>query len=366
MSLAGKTVLVTGGTGFVGGRLAERLFLEEHARVRVLVHQWAKATWAARYPLELVPGDVTDAASLRAALAGCALVFHCASGGHDADSYRAVNVAGTRNVLEAARLAGVERLVHVGSAVAHDLESDGLIDETRPFRPSAHPYTDSKIKGEELVWDCHRREGLPVTVIRPAFVWGPRGAQYTLGPVQAMRDGRFRLVDEGHPECPVVHVDHLVDALLLAATAPGAVGEAFLVSDGEGLTWRDYFTGYARMLGLSKLPSIDSTTLRTRGVAALTEWASTGVARLAGSPAPLWRRVCRRTLREFQQAMAQRGVMSRRQLAMQARRGGLSIRKAREVLGYQPRMELAEAMRQTEEWLRDQYPLVFRTDPGDF
>lgn len=356
VELRGETVLVTGGAGFVGGRLAERLQLEARARVRALVHRWASATWVSRYPVELVAGDVCDPAAVQTAMAGCSRVFHCASGGDDAESYRAVNVDGTRNVLEAARRCGVKRVVHVSSAVVHDLEAPGDIDESSPLRPARHPYTASKIGGEEVVWDFWRRERLPVTVLRPAFVWGPRGSQYTVAPVRAMAEGRFALFDGGRAECPAVYIDNLVDALLLAATRPNAVGEAFLITDGEGRTWRDFFEAYAAMLGRRELPNLSTSAPWVRGAIALFEFATKGMDRLAGNPAPFWRRACRRSLRELNHGLGRLGIVGRRQMALFSREGSISIKKARDVLGFAPRLSLEKAMRETERWLRDQCP----------
>jgi len=350
--------LVTGGTGFIGGRLAERLHLESHARVRVLVHRWASTTWISRYPVELVAGDVCDAAAVRAAATGCSIVFHCASGGDDADSYRAVNVDGTRNVLEAARHCGVERIVHLSSAVVHDLEAPGEIDEDSPLRPARHPYTASKIGGEEVVWEFWRRDRLPVTVIRPAFVWGPRGLQYTVAPIRAMAEGRFALFNGGRAECPAVYIDNLVDALLLAATHPKAVGEAFLITDGEGRTWREFFEAYAALLGGRPLRDLATSALGVRWAVALSELAAKGVRRLAGSPAPFWRRACRRSLRELNLWFGRRGIVPRREMALFSREGRISLRKARAVLGFAPRLSLPEALRETERWLRDQCPAL--------
>lgn len=360
VDFCGKTVLVTGGTGFIGGRLAERLHLECHARVRVLVHQWTRAAWIARYPVELVPGEITEPAAVRAAVRDCAIVFHCASGGTDSASYFATNVAGTRCLLEAAGEQSLERFVHVSSAVVHGLETDGTLNESSPFRPSAHPYTASKIKGEETVWEFARRRSFPVTVIRPAFVWGPRGSQFTVGPVQAMAAGRFALVDHGRPESPTVYVDHLVDALLLAAADPRAIGEAFLIADDDSRTWRDFFGAYAAMLGIGLDRNWSSQNPAVRALAAFQDWAGVMLGRLAGNPAPLWRRAVRRSLREVQLALNRRGLPGHRSLAMLARRGGISSAKIREVLGFHPRRSLAEAMAETEIWLRDQFPHLFR------
>ncbi len=113
--LSGKRVLVTGGTGFIGGRLVERLILEHKADVRVLVRNFARVPRIARFSVEMLYGDVTNPSDVERAVDGCEVIFHCAALGSKGSKEirRLVNVGGTRNVLEAARHAGANRVVYL-------------------------------------------------------------------------------------------------------------------------------------------------------------------------------------------------------------------------------------------------------------
>ncbi|MDP6525626.1 MAG: NAD-dependent epimerase/dehydratase family protein [Kiritimatiellia bacterium] len=363
--LKNEKVLVTGGTGFVGCRLVERLFLECKADVRVLVHNWASASWAARLPVDLAQGDVTDYSSVLAAAEGCSVIFHLASGPGAEGDYRATHVDGTRNVLQAARELGTDRVVHVSSVVVHGPDTDGTLTEDYPFIRTGRAYADTKIEAEEIVSSFLEKHGLPVTVLRPTFIWGPRGGQFTLGVIRAMRDGTFALLDQGRAKCPAVYVDNLVDAMLLAAVKDEAVGESFLVADSEDRTWREYFDEYTGMIGMSRLRSIPASAWYVERAAWLIDRLGDIGILLGGNPAPIWRRAIRRAARELLQWLGRRGIPASWHLKIYSRTGGVSIAKARRLLGYQPRVSLSEGMAATEAWLRDQWPQIMELPDAD-
>lgn len=327
MGLQNKTILITGATGYIGSRLAERLVQAGAARVRIFARSPAKAAFLTKLGCEVATGDLTDAPSLRRAAAGCALVYHAGAwvretGGRD--EVWAVNVTGTQLLVDAAITAGVERFVQVSSCAVYGSRQEFDIDETTPLRPGSSLYADSKIAAEAVVWRAYQEQGLPVVVVRPSQVYGLGSPQFTLRPLQMIQAGRLVLVDGGRHLCKPLYIDNLVDGLLCCGETDAAVGEAFNFSDGTPVPWRDFFGAYAAMVGVQRLPSVP---YPLAWFGALLFEVQAWIRR---KPAQLNRRVVR-TLRS---------------------NNSFSIHKAQQRLGWQPRVDLAEGMRRTEEWLR--------------
>jgi nucleoside-diphosphate-sugar epimerase len=256
--LADQTVLVTGGTGFIGGRLIEKLVLEHGARVRVLVRDFSRASRIARFPVEMVAGSITRPDTVQAAARGCSVVFHCAYGnrGTEAEQW-AVHINGTEHVATAVQNEGVARLVHVSSLAVYGKTRDGIIDETEPRMKWHDSYSEGKRQAERILLARAKRQGLPVVVIQPGIVYGPHSG-WTTQPLEWLQQGQVVLVDGGGGACNCVYVDDLVEALLQAATAERVLGETFLISSDEAVTWRDFFGCYERMLGLDSTLSISA------------------------------------------------------------------------------------------------------------
>lgn len=245
-AFAGRKVLVTGATGFIGGRLAERLTLEHGAEVRAPVRNLAGAARLARFPVTVLRGDVTDPVALAEAARGCDFVFHCAYGTSGSQKHRAwVNTEGTRRVLEAARTAGARRVVYLSTLMVYGQTGDGDLDETAPRRKFGNPYSDSKLEAERIALTA----GVPVSVLQPTAVYGPYGGVWTEAVLRALKTGRQILVNGGDGFGNAVYVDDLVSAMLLAAVKEEAVGEAFLISGEEPVTWREMYARFERMLG---------------------------------------------------------------------------------------------------------------------
>lgn len=246
--LDGKEVLVTGGTGFIGGRLVEKLVLEHHAQVRVLVRNFSKASRIARFPIEMIPGDITDEDVLKQAMQGCHLVFHCAYDfAGDARHRRAVSAKGTQNVAEAALEANVARVVHVSTVSVYGTP-DGDLDEDCHKAKTGDIYADTKLEAETLMLRYRQDNNLPVAIVQPTIVYGPFSKPWTLGIVDQLKRGPVALPDDSGL-CNAVYVDDVVHGMILAAVKNEAIGESFLLSANEPVTWHQFFAAYERILG---------------------------------------------------------------------------------------------------------------------
>ncbi len=245
------TVLVTGATGFIGGRLAERLVVEHGARVRALVRNFGRVARLARFPIELIHGDLCSPESIDRATAGCHYVFHCAYGsdGQD-DARRVVNAQGTRNVLDAALRHRVRRVVHTSTVTVYGNTPDGPLDETAPRVTTGFAYGDSKIEAEEAALGYVSR-GLSVAVVQPTVVYGPFGTTFTIKPLQLLKSGRVILINGGDGLANLVYVDDVVSGMFAAAVHEAAHGESFILSGPSPTTWRTFYAAHEAMLGRS-------------------------------------------------------------------------------------------------------------------
>jgi nucleoside-diphosphate-sugar epimerase len=249
IDLKGKRVLVTGASGFIGGRLVERLVRHYGADVRALVRNPSSAARLARFPIDFQMGDVTSSSHLDKAMEGRSLVFHCAYGTSGSQKHRAwVNKVGTERVLEAAHRAGSPRVVYLSTLMVYGRTGDGDLDETAPRKRFGNAYSDSKLEAEKIALQYSRSGRVPVAVLQPTAVYGPYGGVWTAAPLQTLKTGRVILIDGGSGLANAVYVDDLVSAMLLAAVKDAAVGEAFLISGPEAVSWRDLWERFSRIV----------------------------------------------------------------------------------------------------------------------
>jgi len=243
-ALAGQRVLVTGATGFLGNHLVQALARCGAVPV-ALVRDAASASPALRAHAELIAGDLRDADTVRAAMTGVDVVFHCAAVTTNQAPWRdhdEVTVQGTRTVLSAAQEAGVRRVVHVSSVIVYGLDGRARAPyaESTPYPSAINPwayYMRAKIAAEEeaLTFSHH---GLSVVIVRPGILYGPGSGRL---PGRGLtRLGRFNLViGSGRNHLPFTYVTNAVDALLLAAVCPLAESQIYNVVDEPQPTLRD-------------------------------------------------------------------------------------------------------------------------------
>jgi nucleoside-diphosphate-sugar epimerase len=248
--------LVTGASGFVGSALCRTLVREGH-EVTALSRDPARTTARVGSELRTAPGSIADPASIAEAARGCEVIFH-AAGIADLEApervLRWVHIAGTENVLRAARFAKVRRVVHISCADVSLTHEDRMHwDEKRVLSTlPVGQHARTKLMAEELAL-AHSDETLEVTALRPALLWGPDDIEGVSRLVRAVRSGLFTLYGGGRNIVATTHIDNLVRAALLAATAPAAVGRPYYITDGEFLEAREFYTRLFSALGLAPL-----------------------------------------------------------------------------------------------------------------
>jgi nucleoside-diphosphate-sugar epimerase len=345
--MAGKeTILITGATGFIGGWLAETLYLSGLAQVRAGIRSWSSAARLARFPVEIVRCNVMDREQIAQAMAEATSVVHCAIGSRD------VIIQGTENMLDVSLKSGIRRFVHMSTAEVYG-DVKGEIDETAPYQYTGSEYGDSKIEAEKLCWEYYKN-GLPVTVLRPSIVYGPFSKDWTLRLARRLQSGNWGIF-EGYGEgtCNLVYVADVVSAILLALRHERAVGEAFNLNGCEIITWNQYFKRLGAALGLPELRVISPADSRLR--AAILEPAKAWAQFLLdhfGSP-------LQRMYERFREAKAAmrlaegsiKTTATRADLNLYSRNAVYLTAKAQKVLGYNPRFNVDAGLRMSVRWL---------------
>ena len=245
----GVPVLVTGGTGFVGGALVRRL-LAEGAQVTVLARNPRKAGALAALGASIVTGDLTSPAAVREAAHGASVVFHVAALlGGPYTAQRTVNVGGTRLLLEASLEAGVRRFVHVSSIAVYGNVLPVRVCEDAPLAPGASPYAATKAEGDSLVREWSAERTLSASVVRPGMIFGPGSNMWTANVFRLARLRPTPFLGDGAMPAPVIFINDLIDLLLLAGEHPAAAGEAFNAVADPAPSWRDYIGAYSALAG---------------------------------------------------------------------------------------------------------------------
>ena len=235
---------VTGATGFIGGRLVERL-LENGINVTCLLRSAAAKDRISKTGATLIKLDLADAAAVTAALEGMDYIFHCAYDSQDP----AWNVEALHILIKGCRTHR-SRLVHVSSYVVYDLPMKGEVTEETPAAPVTHGYSHTKLQLERILLKATLDDGLLGTIIQPTNVYGPYSRPWTIDPANMLRYGTVILPDRGEGLCNAVYVDDVVNAMILAADHPNSIGQRFLVSGPEPITWSDFYEKTANSIGV--------------------------------------------------------------------------------------------------------------------
>lgn len=323
-----KPVLITGGTGFLGGHLCERLSLRGN-RVRALVRDPTRCATLHQWGVETVQGDILDPASLARAVDGCDVVYHIAgSFRHEniSDSEMwATNLQGTRNVLDEAIKHGVRRVVHCSTIGVHGNILHPPANEHTPYEPRDR-YQESKAQADRLALRYGAEGRLQVVVFRPAGIYGPRDLRF-LKLFKAIQRGRFVMPGAGTVHYHMIYIDDLLDGIVLCGAKEEAAGNVYILAGQAPCTLNELVAVIATVLDVPRprhhVPYLP---------AYLLAWLCEILCKPFGLKPPLYRRRMEffRNTRWF------------------------DISKAKKELGFQPQIDLKTGIRQTAEWYRSQ------------
>ncbi len=323
--------LITGATGFVGGHVAEG-FVERGWPVATIARPGSDTAFLERLGVTIHRGDLTDAALVRKAVQEADVVVHCAAKVGDrgpVEEYRAVNVDALRGLLEACKGQPLERFVHMSSLGVYAARHHYGTDETAPL-PTDHidGYTITKVEAENLARDYHQRLGVPVVVLRPGFVYGPRDRTVFPKLLKRLGENRVHYLGGDRRVLNTIYVGNLVQAVFLAIERPEAIGQVYNLTDGEQVTRQRFFEAISAGLDVplpqQKLPY----------------W-------LAGLAVRFLRWQGRRATRKGKKAW-----VTPAQLKFMTLNLDFSIEKAKRELGYKPRYDFADGMGKTIAWYK--------------
>ena len=321
-------VLITGATGFIGGHLVdENLKRKNNVRAFVLPDDPGAETLRAK-GVEVVYGDIRDYDAVEKAVKGVDIVFHCAAIVTDWAPdrlFREVTVNGTENVCRAALGAKVKRLVDISTNDVFGMDEKNVMDESFPLREWNEPYPDYKIEAEKVSWGYHDR-GLPVTMVYPCWVYGEGDQTFVplLADAIVKKDMVFWRKDV---MVWPTYIENLVDLLMLISTDERAVGNGYLVHDGESTTLQEFCKGIADALGVKPA---------TMRIPYHVAYAASWLMELT------WKLLRKET----------RPLLTTYTVKNLGSRFRFSIDKAKRELGWTPKVSYPEAFQKTMKWLK--------------
>lgn len=241
--------LVTGASGFLGGALAERLAKTEGS-VRVLLRNQGQAERFRDLPgtFEVQHGDLGNLTALTKAVAGVSRIYHCAAASTDwADweTYESANVDGVQNLVDAAvGIDGLERFVHVSTTDVYGYPKQ-VGDESSSMLDVGLPYNQTKIRSEEIVRQAEREHGLPLTVLRPATIYGPGSNDFAAEILVQLKQRSMPLIAGGHTSPGLLYIDNAVSAMINAAGSEATLGGVYNLRDETTESWKEYLNAFA-------------------------------------------------------------------------------------------------------------------------
>lgn len=320
--------LVTGAGGFTGGHLA-RFLAARGTRVRALVRRRDQAAGLGHPAIDIVEGDLTDERSLARAVAGVDVVYNVAAryreAGLPAAAYRAVNATAVGRIVELAHGARARRVVQCSTVGVHGDIEQPPANEDAPLRPG-DIYQETKLEGERLGREAAARTGMDLVIARPSGIYGPgdRRLFKLFGKIAA---GRFVMLGAGRNFYHVTHIDDLCEGFRLAGTVPAASGRTYIMAGGEVTTLRELVDLTAEIAAVKPPRAV---------LPVWPVWLAGAICEAVFTPLGMSPPIYRRRVDFFRKSRA------------------FDITRARQELGFDPRVSLRDGIRRTLEWYREQ------------
>ncbi|MHB0999888.1 MAG: NAD-dependent epimerase/dehydratase family protein [Armatimonadota bacterium] len=322
-----QKVLVTGATGFAGSHLTKHL-VDEGFDVRILARSSGDISKQELAGAEVITGDMTDKDSIKRAVKGVDTIYNIAAlyrlAGFPDSAYWAVNFEGAKNIFLAAIEEGVRRVVHCSTVgvTSHIANPPG--DENTPYSPG-DVYQESKCAAEQLALQLHSEVGFPVSVIRPAGIYGPGDTRW-LKMFKSINRRRFPIIGSGQNYLHLVYVSDLVDAFRLAADKPEAVGNVYIAGGEKYVTLKELAVIIAKVMNVPE-PKLHIPLKPVRILSGICE----DLCRTIHVEPPIFRR--------------------RVDFFVKSR--AFDITKAKTELGYNPKVGIEDGVRLTADWYKE-------------
>ncbi|MGC8833753.1 MAG: NAD-dependent epimerase/dehydratase family protein [Armatimonadota bacterium] len=321
-------ILITGGTGFTGSHLVRRLIAEGH-QVTAVDNQKG-LFWDELQSLgaELRIGSVTDRSLMHEVTRGCDVVFHLAAAFRKVNlpksEYWNINVNGTRYLLEGAFRNNVTKFVYCSTCGVHGNVENPPAAEDAPIKPEDY-YQYTKWEGERVAHEFIQ-QGMDVTIIRPAAIYGPGDPERFALLFKKVASGKFYMFGKGETTYHPLYIDNLIDAFLLAAWAPQSKGQTYLIADERYYSLNDLVQAIGDALGVSvKIVHLPFAPL----------WMAAVLCEVVCKPLGVSPPIFRRRVDWFRQNRA------------------FDISKAKRELGYKPKVDLPTGLERTANWYRE-------------
>lgn len=314
---------MTGATGFIGSRLVRRL-IDESFDVRALVRPATDASALKSLGVKIARGDMRHRDDVERAVTDCECVFHLAKPSPRDPSPREATVSVATNVAKAAVHAGVKRVVFASTTTVYGVVRNREMTELTPAKPYS-PHAKSKLAAERVLLSCYESDGLGVVIARISSVFGP-GVTSWRGLFQAVATGSFRLIGSGNNYYQPGDVSDVVEGLFRCGTVPGIEGRTFIITGDEPVRLREMIVFIQESFGVTN----------------------------PNAPLPVAPLRAYKLINDISSMLSSRQLprMDRVELFMSDRSFDLS--RARNELGYEPRVSVKETIQRTVDWYREQ------------